>query len=296
MPRGGHMGLWKPLPRDIFKSRWKRFFKRCWRPRSGGNQVDRAGPHIQGDYWEAVPSPWKLHLREPSKAAGADAYKDGAGANSSLKVYRRNQASYLRPAMMCREGTASDIILRCLDAGRRSSFSLTGLGKLEAAWFNVPESGNPRQETAWEDAAPRHILDELEKVIKERKETSSQEPYEVLASPSNNFKVRRLFELCEEKEIVWDGGQIGARRRTGREEASKRGNFPYIDEQAGLLDELNLDEILRLRHKTKSRRLPKWKAISWWFKRWHRVYLRRRAMVIEEVKATEGVSKKALSG
>lgn len=24
-------GIWRPLPKDIFKSRWKHFFKRSWR-------------------------------------------------------------------------------------------------------------------------------------------------------------------------------------------------------------------------------------------------------------------------
>ncbi|CAE7436053.1 unnamed protein product, partial [Symbiodinium necroappetens] len=64
-------------------------------------------------------------------------------------------------------------------------------------------------------------------------------------------------------------------------------------EKAGLLDELELAEILRLRHKTNSRRLPKWKEIQFWFKKWHRVYLRRRAVKIAEAKARMGVLKQA---
>ncbi|OLP83337.1 hypothetical protein AK812_SmicGene35908 [Symbiodinium microadriaticum] len=65
-------------------------------------------------------------------------------------------------------------------------------------------------------------------------------------------------------------------------------------EKAGLLDELELAEILRLRHKTNSRRLPKWKEIQFWFKKWHRVYLRRRAVKIAEAKARMGVLKQVI--
>merc|ERR1712217_788698 len=97
----------------------------------------------------------------------------------------------------------------------------------------------------------------------------------------DTFPVRRLRELVEEWELVWENGQNNPRAAARRKKASPedegvdRGRFPYIDEQAGLLDELSLNEILRLNYKTKSRHHPKWKEIRYEMKRGHKQYLRR---------------------
>jgi len=121
-------------------------------------------------------------------------------------------------------------------------------------------------------------------------------PEEVIAKQTRFFKVRRLMNLLEEQEIVWSSGRRLQTRRAARSRSADdpRGNFPYIDEKAGLLDELDLAEILRVNYKTNSRRLPKWKEIQFWFKKWHRVYLRRRAVKIEEAKARVGVVKQVI--
>eukprot|EP00913_Durusdinium_trenchii_P022422 g21061.t1 len=51
----------------------------------------------------------------------------------------------------------------------------------------------------------------------------------------------------------------------------------------------------RIRHKTNSRRHPKWQEIQYWIKRWHRFYLRRRAVKRAEERGTEAQLKKALA-
>eukprot|EP00439_Symbiodinium_sp_Y106_P077172 s2313_g16.t1 len=239
MPRGTHRGLWKPLPKDIFK------------PRSGGNTVDRRPPHIQATFTEDVPSPWKFHL-----------YPDQAGNDLIAPIDSRNVVgTYLGPAYEASEGTASDVVLRCLDAGRRGSGSLSGLGR--------PEAVSETQQRD-KDLAPQHIRAQLMELC------GGKPPEEVIAKQTRFFKVRRLMNLLEEQddardaEIVWSSGRRLQTRRAARSRSADdpRGNFPYIDEKAGLLDELDLAEILRVNYKTNSRRLPKWKEIQFWFKKW----------------------------
>ena len=277
------MGIWRPLPRDIFKSRWKRFFKRCYRPRSGGNAVDRPGPHIQAEHRDGVPSPWKLHMLEKD-AGGTFKFRD-CTTGAALE-YGNNHFRYWRPVELCKEGVATDVILRSLDPGRHHFMSLTGLGKLEAAWWNI--EGKKDGDTDYELSAPEHILTVLKPLI----QSEQKELGEVITTRPNSFVVRKLRQLCEEKEIVKGG--LTSRQR-GLVAESDRGNFPYVDEKASLLDEVTLDEILRIRHKTNSRRHPKWKEIQYWFKRWHRIYLRKRAIKLAELKEAQGVAKKALS-
>eukprot|EP00435_Cladocopium_sp_Y103_P053650 s699_g17.t1 len=276
MPRGGHMGIWRPLPKDIFKSRWKRFFKRCYRPRTGGNALDRAPPHIQADHMDGVPSPWKLHMQEDF--GEGKSFRDSRIPRGAGSDYRSNLDQYLRPAKFCTEGIASDVILRSLDPGRHNYMSLTGLGKLETAWQNI--DGNKDKGTVaatdWEYSVPTHILSVLKPLL------GTKEPGEVITTRPNLFVARKLRQLCEEKEIRASG------------EGPDRGNFPYVDEQASLLDELTLNEILRIRHKTNSRRHPKWKEVQYWFKRWHGIYLRKRAIKRAELKEAQGIAKKAL--
>merc|ERR1711953_612786 len=95
---------------------------------------------------------------------------------------------------------------------------------------------------------------------------------------------RRLYELCEEKELVWAGGQIDPNRER-QDELHSRGHFPRVDEAASPMDDLMLKDILLLRHKTNRRRHPKWIEISYTYKKWHQQYLRRGHMLQDEVKA-----------
>ncbi|CAE7828743.1 unnamed protein product, partial [Symbiodinium necroappetens] len=182
MPRGTHRGIWKPLPKDIFKSRWKAFYKRCFRPRSVGNTVDRRPPHIQATFTEDVPSPWKFHLY-PKQAPEQTSPLD----STAFRAYRSTIGNYLRPAYAASEGTASDVVLRCLDAGRRGSGSLSGLGRLEAAW-GMQMGGSGR-----DSLAPQHIHGVLKKLC-------GQNPDEVIAKQTRFFQVRRLMHLLEEQD------------------------------------------------------------------------------------------------
>lgn len=279
MPRGGHMGLWKPTPKDIYKSRWKRFYKRCYRLRTPGNNVDRPGPHDQSNFVpDGVPSAWKLNY----SLQNFTGKKPPDSRRAGFATYRFNIDKYLLPAKLCREGSVADIVHRCLDGGRHGSWH-TGLGRLEATWGRGEFADKRLDE---ELQIPMHIYNQVKK---QESDDTSQKDSDVL----DMFPVRRLYQLCDEKEIIWDGG-LNDPRKYDTAEGGPRGRFPYVDDHAGLLDELSLSEILRVSHRTNSRRHPKWKEIQYWFKRWHRMYLRRRHMLKDEVKARMGIMKQAV--
>lgn len=116
-----------------------------------------------------------------------------------------------------------------------------------------------------------------------------------------HFPIVRLSELLEEKEIVWTFGQNKPRSRASRpaqgldgQVVRDRGRFPTIDEQASLIDELTQKEILKLAYKRRSRRHPKWQEIAYEAKKGHKSFLRRRQVLLDEVKARMGVLRQAL--
>jgi len=124
---------------------------------------------------------------------------------------------------------------------------------------------------------------------------SAKGVFEAFQEPPETFAVRRLYELCEEKELVWDRGQQDPHKDRRAEEEQAHGRFPRVDEQASLVDDLQLKDILKLRHKTNRRRHPKWIEITYQYKKWHQQYLRRKAMLEDEVKARMGVIKQGTS-
>eukprot|EP00933_Yihiella_yeosuensis_P066742 TRINITY_DN71168_c0_g1_i1.p1 TRINITY_DN71168_c0_g1~~TRINITY_DN71168_c0_g1_i1.p1 ORF type:complete len:277 (-),score=33.19 TRINITY_DN71168_c0_g1_i1:263-1093(-) len=274
MPRGGHMGLWKPTPKDIFKSRWKRFYKRTVRLRGKGNNVDFPGPHKQGPLNYDVPSPWKFHY----SLEDMPERKLSRVGNPARLHYEQNLKNYIKPLMNARGSSAVAAILRSLDTGRRSSDRM-GLGRLEAGW------GRAKSDM-------EYIKDESHIA----KQIGGNVPLLWKTYTGHNlFQNVRLYSLCEEEELVWKDGLNDPRRQMSEQGDSKnRGRFPYIDEKAGLIDELTLRDILRLGHRTNSRRHPKWKELQFWYKKWHRQYLRRRQMLKDEVKARMGVLKQAI--
>lgn len=160
------------------------------------------------------------------------------------------------------------------------------------------------------DLLPRHIYGAILSKAAKDSELGSFMEVLTLHSQSDVFPVRRLYELCEEKEIAFDGklekrpkggasGDGGGGSKGGgadglSEQPADRGRFPYVDEKASLIDELNLREILKLRHKTNSRHHPKWKEVRYCFKKWQQQYLRRRHMQKEELKERLGVLKTSL--
>eukprot|EP00930_Biecheleria_cincta_P059506 TRINITY_DN45223_c0_g1_i1.p1 TRINITY_DN45223_c0_g1~~TRINITY_DN45223_c0_g1_i1.p1 ORF type:complete len:317 (+),score=68.07 TRINITY_DN45223_c0_g1_i1:53-952(+) len=297
MPRGGHMGLWKPTPKDIFKSRWKRFYKRSYRPRKAGNNVDDFPPHRQADFIEDVPSPWKLNYARSNFGAGRQPLDM---RKLAARTYNSNYGDYMRPAFSAREGEPLEAVLRCLDAGRgRHGAGSSGLGRLEVSWMQAPQaaeasSSRDRPPSASQELQdpgfPPHIL----KIMRHCAEEQERSKVGLLQDQLQTFQVRRLYQLCEEKEIVWDKGLNDPRRIQAGDDGGDRGHFPYIDEQAGLLDELQLKDILRLAHRRKERRHPKWRELQFWYKKWHQQYMRRREMLKDEAKARMGVLKQAV--
>lgn len=296
------MGLWKPTPKDIFKSRWKRFYKRLYRGRTSGNTVDRPTPHEQPTHVnDGVPSPWKLHYSMRNFGAG----KPQDGRRASQSAYGLNVERYMRASSLCNNNAARDFVLRCLDRGQRG-VSDSGLGRAETAtWKFAADADAQNIEKALEP--PGHVPAHVYRIIEGEAERSgeSRRFLELLQGPesrSDTFAVKRLYQLCEEWELVWEGGRNDPRRPPprrqlpdGSAEAKDRGRFPYVDEQASLMDELGLKEILRLAHKTSSRRHPKWREREYWFRKCHASYLRRRAMNEEEVKQRVGVLKASLT-
>lgn len=216
--------------------------------------------------------------------------------------YWENERLLLKPQEHSRSGIVRDTVLRSLDPGRRG----------------VADSGDGRPEMAkWGDAGkwearPDHLPQHICNVMKSRHDDDrkvdeeSQDFLDTLFGMNRDtyrmdrFPMRRLRTLVEEWELVWENGQNNPRaarqkKASQEDEGVDRGRFPYIDEQAGLLDELSLPEILRLNYKTKSRHHPKWKEIRYDQKRGHTQYLRRRQMNQDEAKARMGVIRQALA-
>jgi len=312
MPRGGHFALWRPNPQaDIYRSRWKRFYKRSYRPRTPMNLPDSSPPHLQPKWGrdanaphifpDGIPSPWAMQYSVSN-------FQNGLPPDAkrfSQKAYEWNSQRFLNPARICRNTIGQDHILRCLDPGRKNGAD-TGYGRAEvgATW---DETGPTHLRNIFEAEAQRSGNGEEDRLdfLRTLKETqpigrgANAANYEATKS-TDLFHSRRLFMLLEEQEIVWTGGQLDLRKMArkgagGNEDSTKeRGHFPYVDEQASLIDDLQLREILRLRHRINRRRHFKWMEIAYQYKRWHQQYLRRRAVMLDEVKARMGVLRQTL--
>mmetsp|Transcript_17329 Transcript_17329/g.47043 ORF Transcript_17329/g.47043 Transcript_17329/m.47043 type:complete len:290 (-) Transcript_17329:391-1260(-) len=286
MPRGGHFGFWG-VPKTIFRSRWKQFHKRSHRDRTKGvNSVDREGPHAQPtSVPDGVPEPWRLQYN-------VDNYSKGSIPRSASSLARRNYTKsywdFLAPADMAVSPVARDTVLRGLDPGRRGG-AHSGLG---CAMVH----GNDES-----TMVPTHIRNALKSAdtsamaqdkLRNNTEASFLECLEEggTAKKLGVFSLRRLRELCEEHEIVWHLGQVDP-GRVRQADANSREKFPYVDEQASLVDDLRLNQIHQFGHRINSRRKPLWRAIANQEKLFHRQYLRRRAMNLEEKKAQSGVIK-----
>jgi len=307
------MGLWKPTPKDIFRSRWKKFYKRTYRARTKTNTPDRPGPHPQPiNNPDGVPSPWRLLYSnenfDPKLPPDMKSWRYGPNGH-----YAQNMRTFMRPMQQCQEGAVRDCILRSLDPGRRGGTAAdSGLGRAELTPWGA--QGSVRRRTAAEEAEgrkiPEHLPEHIYNAVKaksvelEGQEADAERGLAFLdrlttEARQNQMPVRRLQELVDEYEMVWENGQnnprAGNNRNKPQDEAGiDRGRFPFIDEQAGLLDELNLKEILRLNYKTKSRHHPKWREIRYDFKKGHIQYLRRREMNRDEEKARMGIMRKTL--
>lgn len=337
MPRGGHFGLWKPTPKDIFKSRWKRFYKRTYRDGRiyRGNSPDVGVPKQPLGNHDAVPNPWKLlvstgkwsddkvrwpqdlkytEYMENQRQEKRDSKKK---ENPTPKTMGQRAAEatkqYLKPAEECINPAGRETILRVLDSGRRGGGD-SGFGRLGPV-TTVATSNDNRLHAPH---LPFHIFEKMEayrrgqntkqflEIVKQRSDAKDQKGSEDgeevdqtgLPLPLD-FPVRRLEELMHEQEIVWDGGLQKPKDDNKYGEAGggeiSRGHFPYIDEQASLVQEFTLSDILRLAHKTKSRRHPKWLTFQFEQKKRHSAYLRRREMNNDEAKRKMGVLRQAMS-
>jgi len=276
------------------------------------NNPDDSPPHVQ-PMWgrdpkaeqifpDGVPSPWVLQYS-----------LDNFGRNNAppdakryaQTTYEWSKRNFHFPVEKANNSIARDLILRSLDAGRKGG-SDTGYGRAEVS-------------CTWEESGPEHLKrifhDEVENSKgKDGKYTSAEDFLTTLKEmqpilggggqgarlPSQcteYFYNRRLYKLYEEKEIAWLGGQLDVRKlsRRGGDGTDERGHFPYVDEQASLIDDLQLKEILRLKHRINRRRHFKWLEITYQYKKWHQQYLRRRAVLQDEVKARMGVLKETLS-
>lgn len=247
---------------------------------------------------DGVPSPWVLQysLANFGGELPPDARK------FSQKAYIWNVKKYMQPAFIAtRNPIGQDLILRCLDAGRKGGAD-TGYGRAEVG-ATFDETAPTYLRDIFEDEAKGdEAIDFLANLKATQAVGSGMKAtnYDTSGSSTDLFHNRKLFHLLEEKELVWNGGQQDVRKMArrgldGGENSKERGHFPYVDEQASLIDDLQLREILRLRHRMNRRRHFKWIEISFQYKKWHRQYLRRRAMMLDEVKARMGVLRQTLS-
>lgn len=297
MPKAGHFGGWYPLPKDHFRSRWKRFYKRSYRPDRGLgiNTVDRPPPYsapysmrlgtAEPIHPDSVPSPWRVQCSGVSGTSGASAepnFHDQRRAG--YRMYRSNVKAFTAPAIFARSSTALDVVLRCIDPGRQRGRSDSGLGRPEL--FGMRVGGrNSRSAGDSKIDAPQNVPHHIYTLMEAASHDHGQEFLEALSENKESFALRRLYELCEEYEIVWHRGQAELNRESADEESKKQGRFPRVDEQASLVDDLALRDILKLRHKTNRRCHPKWVEITYQHKKGHKQYLRRRHMLQDEAKA-----------
>jgi len=113
---------------------------------------------------------------------------------------------------------------------------------------------------------------------------------------------RRIYRLCHQYETIWkphfraeDVGQGGG----GKDDLDgSADSFPYVEETASLVPDLSLKNILHSRHKTRSRRHPKWLEVKWFQRKWHNMYLHRRRVVrlAEEAEKVDSQSSKISVG
>ncbi|CAK0790416.1 unnamed protein product, partial [Prorocentrum cordatum] len=296
------------LRKDIFRSRWKRFYKRCYRPRTRGKTVDLPPPHEQGKLnTDGVPAPWKLRV------SVQDAEMPPESRRLAWQLYRSNFYDYTRGEQWSKsnqlqqmqalgDAHALNHVLRCLDPGIRRRC----------------DSGYGRPETMAEfspDSVPEHVYNEIAERAKQEG-GKAQEFLDNLQGMAGmkeggfeTFPEARFYELCEENETLWHEVAVNARGRPlgdwqgprGAEQQGDaargpdRGHFPYIDEQAALVDELRLDEVLRLRHRRSERRHPKWIEKAYQAKPRHEKYLHQRAISLDEIKERMGVLKQGIA-
>jgi len=102
---------------------------------------------------------------------------------------------------------------------------------------------------------------------------------------------RRMYRLCHQYESIWKPFFRKEDRDT--DGASEDNNFPYVEETASLVPDLSLKNILHSRHKTRSRRHPKWLEVKWFQRKWHNAYLHRRRLRLQAEEA-EKVSSQSI--
>eukprot|EP00397_Hematodinium_sp_SG-2012_P050184 GEMP01058209.1.p1 GENE.GEMP01058209.1~~GEMP01058209.1.p1 ORF type:complete len:257 (+),score=23.62 GEMP01058209.1:119-889(+) len=105
---------------------------------------------------------------------------------------------------------------------------------------------------------------------------------------------RRMYRLCQQYQTTWKPWTPP----TESKHDNKEDAFPYVDENASVMADLGLKDILHSRHKTRTRRHPKWVEIQWWLRKWKNAYLHRRRIKIveDEAKSLAERSKGITSG
>mmetsp|Transcript_7836 Transcript_7836/g.17209 ORF Transcript_7836/g.17209 Transcript_7836/m.17209 type:complete len:331 (-) Transcript_7836:12-1004(-) len=316
MPRGGHTcGYWPQgigSPKDIFRSRWKQFYKRTYRERNGiFNSIDFVPPHPQLSYKvikgegegedskkkverfsiikDFVSQPWRFQVHTKDLDDGFMRYKEHRGA-SAYHQYIAAAGDLLSPWYECHDEKHCDAILRCLDPGRKGGHS--GLGLSETL-----EMEDSRGQEHFQPSYIRKIFNNV--VVKGSDGadgTSKDDPQDNKVRKAFEleiFRLRHLYALLERREFLSPGiprkprEDAGPRSGTNDSKLSKvadRGRFPFVDENASLVEDLTLKTIMRIRHRINSRRNPLRKEVAYQRKKWKAKYLRLKAILDEEAK------------
>lgn len=76
----------------------------------------------------------------------------------------------------------------------------------------------------------------------------------------NTFPMKRIYHICNQYESMWKNrrGDATRSRSTSSVNDNLRGPFPYVDDKATVLGELNRAEILKTRHRVNSHSHPRW--------------------------------------
>jgi len=262
-------------PKDIFRSRWKRFYKRCHRFRTAGVNTLDASLSTPPKYdHDSVPSPWRLHYSPLNYNGDYSGYPLDQKLSGAY-LYAKSFKKYMSPADQCNNDAARDAIMRCLDAGRRGGAE-SGLGR-PVVFVGISE----------EPSVPgtEHLHEIIKGFIEESKQDQNEAFKKALRTESDVFAVRRLYEVCDEWETVWEK----AANNTDDENSDDEGRFPYVNEDATLVGQVRMNDILRVRHRTNWSSKPYWVEYRYQKKKRKQKYLRLRHVKKEEEKRAANI-------
>ncbi len=189
---------------------------------------------------------------------------------SRTNMHVRSEFVYTLPAPKAVE-TRRAAILQCLERNEHEN----GYSKQHSG-YGLQISGSDSKRNHFSD-----IYDEVDPAYSS----------DLAKTVPNTFPIKRLYHVCntfESSARKQRTGQIRSNLHPRNKEDDLRGSFPYVDDKATVLGELNNAEILRTRHRVNSHSHPRW-AIRTIRQRRRKVLLRlkRRSISQERIRSLQ---------